>query len=34
MLIGQTGGLYTGNMADSLYPLCASIEKKYLKTGK
>ena len=34
MLIGQTGGMYAGNMADSLYPLCAYIEKMYLKTGK
>ena len=30
MLIGQAGGLYVGNMVDSLYSLCASIEKKYL----
>ena len=30
MLIGQAGGLYVGTMVDSLYSLCASIEKKYL----
>ena len=31
MLCSQVAGLYVGNMVDTTYSLCASIEKKYLK---
>ena len=30
-LLGQVGGLYVANMVNPLYPLVASIDKRYLK---
>ena len=33
-LITQVGGLYVGNMVDTVYSLVASIDKKYLKRTK